>query len=198
MTPGGTGRNGRLTDALCAWIGGIYNHPEWRENNHCFIVRKEVRIPESGPIDAVSVGHRPPAADGGSDLFTVCLWQLEPEVVDLPAIDRLSRHLHAFGAWYSELLEAAQCRGFSSRHRVVLRGHLVGASVRPDPLIDLLSHWGRDLSLWTYARAGDRLDIEPYTGTARSLRPARRRLTDLLDHLRWRDLEATPTREVPT
>jgi len=191
-------KNGRLTEALCAWIEGTYNHPEWRENNHCFTVRKDVRIPESGLVDAVSVGHRPPAADGEPDVFSICLWQLEPVAVDVPAIDRMSRHLHAFGAWYSELLEAAQCRGFASRHRVLLRGNLVGASVLPDPMIDLLSHWGREISFWTYARTGERIEVEPYYGTARSLRPARRRLTELLDHLKWRDLEAAPSREVTT
>lgn len=191
-------KNGRPTEALCAWLRETYDHPEWRENNHCFLVRRDVRIPECGALDAVSVGHRPPTPQGEPDVFSICLWQLEPEGVDLPALDRMGRRLQAFGAWYAEFLEAAQCRGFASRHRVLLRGNLVGASVAPDPLIDLLSHWGRDLAFWTYAADGDRLDVEPYYGTARSLRPARRRLTDLLNHLRWRDLEASPTRELST
>jgi hypothetical protein len=115
--------------------------------------------------------------------------------VDVPALDRMNRQLQAFGAWYAELLEAAHRRGFSSRHRLQVSGNLVGARVEAHPLLDLLSHWGGNVSLWTYRVAENRIEVEPYAGLARSLRPARRRLTALLNHLPWRDLEAPVAEE---
>lgn len=190
-------KNSVLTGSLCTWIAETYNHPEWREQNHCFTVRRDVRLPEAGVVDAISVAHRGPTPEEGADVFHVSLWQLEPVAVDVPALDRLNRQLQVFGAWYAEFLEAAQCRGFTSRHRLRVSGNLVGPGVRPDPLLDLLSHWGGNVSFWTYRQTESRLEVEPYTGTARSLRPARRRLTDLLEHLRWRDLEVPLAQEAP-
>lgn len=190
-------KNRGLTDALCDWIAQTYNHPEWRDQNHCFAVRRDVRLPETGPVDAISVAHRSPSAHGDPDVFCVGLWEVESGAIDVAALDRMNRHLQVFEAWYSEFLEAAHCRGFTSRHRLQLTGNLVGASVVPDPLLDLLSHWGRGVSFWTYERTGSVVEVEPYTGVARSLRPARRRLADLLHHLRWRDLEVAATQEVP-
>lgn len=190
-------KSSNLAGSLCDWIAETYHHPDWREQNHCFTVRRDVRIPETGLVHAVSVAHRGPTPEGDPDLFQVGLWQLEPAAVDVAALDRMNRHLQVFAAWYSEFLEAAECRGFTSRHRVQLSGNLVGLRVSPDPLLDLLSHWGRNVSFWTYRKTGPRLEVEPYTGVARSLRPARRRLTDLLEHLRWRDLEAPVAQEAP-
>jgi hypothetical protein len=186
-----------LAGSLCAWITETYNHPEWREQNHCFTVRRSVRLPAGGLVDAISVAHRGSVGEHRPDAFYVNLWQLEPGVVGLPALDRMNRHLQVFGAWYSEFLETAQCRGFTTQHCLRVSGNLVGASVQAEPILDLLSHWAGNVSIWTYRETGNGMEVEPYTGVERSLRPARRRLTDLLKHLPWRDLEVPLAQEAP-
>jgi hypothetical protein len=160
---------------------------------HCLQHRQRFRIPGAGVVDLLTVRHLRPAE------FKVNLWSIVPGEVDDRAIDAMSRRLHAFEGWYSELLEHAETQGFSPAHRITVCGNVVGRSVRRSPFVDLLSAWGCSLSFWTWKGTGSAFEVLPYLGKAPTLTSARTQLKALLPHLRWRDtaerdLEAAPRR----
>lgn len=166
-----------LASALARWarsslaLGG----------EHCLEQRSRFRIPGAGLVDLLTVRHLRPSE------FKVGLWSIDPGAVDDRAVDAMSRRLHAFEGWYSELREHAETQGFGPAHRITVCGNVVGRSVGRSPLIDLLSAWGCAVSFWTWKRSGAGIDVMPYLGRGRALASARTQLKALLPHLPWRD-----------
>ena len=180
-----------LVKALSRWAGTSLA----LGGEHCLDHRSRFRIPGAGLVDLLTVRHLRPSTPGPSDLFKVGLWSIDAGEVDDRAIDAMSRRLHAFEGWYSELLEHAETQGFSPAHRITVCGNVVGRSIRRSPLVDLLSTWDCSLSFWTWKRTGSAIDVMPYLGKDRTLTSARTQLKALLSHLAWedtaeRDLEA--------
>lgn len=172
-----------LDKSLAAWIEATLNDPGDSGREHCFELRRRFRVPGAGKVDVLTVRHE----SGATDLFRVDLWTIVPRRIEEKDVDALMRRLHAFQAWTAELIEHAETQGFSPRHRIRLRGNLVGRSVRRSPFVDLLSHWGSSVFFWTWTRAGAGLDVQPAYGRAPSPKSARLQLKGLLDHLPWSD-----------
>lgn len=166
-----------LAKALSRWAGTSLA----LGGEHCLQHRSRLRIPGAGLVDLLTVRHLQPSE------FKVSLWAIDPGEVDDRAVDAMSRKLHAFEAWYAELLEHAETQGFSPIHRITVCGNLVGRSVRRSPLVGLLSAWGCSLSFWTWKRTGSAIDVLPYLGKGPALSSARSQLKTLLPHLPWRD-----------
>lgn len=172
-----------LVGKLAAWVGATLNDPQTSGHEHCFQVRPQFRIPGAGRVDLLTVRHD----TGRSDRFRVDLWVIQPRTVEAEDIDGMLRRIHAFEAWYTELMEHAETQGFSPRHRISVCGNLVGRSIRRSPLVDLLSHWGTALFFWTWKRAGLGIDVAPAYDRPPALKAARTQLKGLLDHLPWED-----------
>jgi len=172
-----------LAKSLAGWVGSTLNAPGSPGREHCFQIRPQFRIPGAGRVDLLTVRHE----IGGPDRFRVDLWCIVARGLLEKDVDAMMRRLHAFEAWYAELIEHAEMQGFSPVHRISVRGNLVGSAVRRSPLVDLLSHWGSSLFFWTWKRADAGIEVEPAYDRAPALRAARLQLRGLLDHLPWED-----------
>src|SRR5579872_5334441 len=115
-----------LAKSLAAWVGSTLNAPGSPGREHCFQMRPQFRIPGAGRVDLLTVLHE----TGGLDRFRVDLWRIVPRALLEKDVDGMMRRLHAFEAWYAELIEHAETQGFSPGHRISVRGHLVGRAVR--------------------------------------------------------------------
>jgi hypothetical protein len=169
-----------LSKSLSAWasralaVGG----------EHCLELRPGFRIPGAGPVDLLSIRHI-------RNHFSVGLWTIRPGRLDERDLDAMSRRILAFQAWYSELLEHVETQGFRSTHRVSVCGNMVGRSVAPGPLVDLLSTWSGAMCFWTWKRgSASTLEVTPFIGRAPALGARRVSLKRLLHHLPWQDLAA--------
>ena len=172
-----------LARSLAGWVGSTLNVPGSPGREHCFQIRPLFRIPGAGRVDLLTVRHE----TGGPDRFRVDLWNIVPRALADKDVDGMMRRLHAFEAWYAELIEHAETQGFSPGHRISVRGNLVGSSIHRSPLVDLLSHWGSSMFFWTWKRAGSGLEVLPAYDRAPALKAARTQLKALLDHLPWED-----------
>jgi hypothetical protein len=150
---------------------------------HCLELRPRFRIPGAGPVDLLSVRHV-------RNHFFVGLWDIRPGRLDERAIDAMSRRIHAFTAWYSELAEHAETQGFRPKHRISVSGNLVGRSCPRSPLVDLISTAGGALCFWTWHQWEAAFEITPFYGTSRAPAARRARLKSLLPHLPWQDMSA--------
>ena len=151
---------------------------------HCLELRPHFRIPGTGPVDLLSIRHV-------RHQFFVGLWTIRPGRLDERDLDAMSRRIHAFRAWYSELLEHVETQGFRSNHQVSVCGNLVGRSVAPSPLVELVSNWSGTMCFWTWKRGPESsLEVTPFTGRAPALGARRASLKRLLHHLPWRDMAA--------
>jgi hypothetical protein len=151
---------------------------------HCLELRPRFRIPGAGPVDLLSIRHV-------RNHFTVGLWDIRPGPVDERNVDAMSRRIHAFQAWYSELVEHVETKGFRSNHRVSVCGNLVASSVRRSPLINLISHWSGALCFWTWTPTPTgAIDVTPFVGKAPALAAGRSKIKGLLHHLPWQDMGA--------
>jgi hypothetical protein len=166
-----------LVKSLARWAGKALAVG----GEHCFELRSRFRIPGAGVVDLLSLRHT-------RDHFIVGLWGIQAGAIEEASIDAMTRRIHAFQAWYSELQEHAELQGFSSAHRISVCGNLVGSAVRRSPLVDLLSNWGSGLHFWTWkATARGALEVSPCYGRPPALAPARAQLKGLLHHLPWQD-----------
>src|SRR5579863_1955488 len=129
---------------------------------HCLEVRPRFRIPGAGPVDLLSVRHTGPVSPGGVDHFVVLLWSISASEIDDRSVDAMMRQIHAFEAWYSELLEHAETQGFSPRPRISVSGNLVGRTICRSALVDMLSSWGAALCFWTWTEAPEGIEVYPY------------------------------------
>jgi len=172
-----------LANALADWVGTTLNTPGSPGRDHCFELRSQFRIPGAGSVDLLTVRHEA----GSVDRYRIDLWEILPGTVLEKHVDGMTRRLHAFQAWYAELIEHAETQGFSPGHRLSVRGNLVGKGVRQSPLITLLSHWGSSMFFWTWKKAGAGLEVLPAYDRAPALKAARTQLKGLLDHLSWED-----------
>lgn len=166
-----------LTKGLARWAGTSLA----LGGEHCLQQRSRFRIPGAGSVDLLTVRHLPPSE------FRVNLWSIAPGGVDDRAVDEMGRRIHAFEAWYAELLEHAETQGFSPVHRITVCGNLVGRSVRRSPLVEMLSAWGCSMSFWIWTGTASALDVMPYLGKGPALGSARTQLKALLPHLPWHD-----------
>lgn len=149
---------------------------------HCIDLRPQFRIPGAGPVDLLSVRHT-------RDHFVVGLWAIQSGPLRIRAVDEMTRRLHAFEAWYGELMEHAETQGFRSAHRISVCGHLVAPAIQHSRLVDLLSHWSGSLCFWTWDRSRARgFEVSPYYGRTPALAEGRTQLKSLLPHLPWTDL----------
>ena len=172
-----------LANALANWVGSTLKAPGTPGRDHCFELRPRFRIPGAGSVDLLTVRHDM----GSGDRFRVDLWGILPGSVREKHVDAMTRRLHAFQAWYAELIEHAETQGFTPGHRLSVRGNLVGKSVRHSPLINLLSHWGSSMFFWTWTSSAAGLEVLPAYDRAPALKAARTQLKALLDHLAWED-----------
>jgi len=168
-----------LRSSLSAWVRKALTHGR----EHCVDIRRRVHIPGAGPVDLVAVRHE-------ADRFAVGLWSIIPGEAADAEIDAMSRRIHAFEAWYSELRERAELQGFNPTHRLVVCGNIVARSVRRSPLVDLLSTRGSSLYLWTWSRTRSTFDVAPFYGRCPEFGSARTQIRDLLTHLTWEDVAA--------
>jgi hypothetical protein len=99
-----------LVKSLCAWAGAALRHG----GEHCVEIRPRFRIPGAGTVDLLTLRHTRTASAGRTDHFVVGLWSVDSAAVKDAALDALSRRMHAFEAWYSELLEHAETRGLTA------------------------------------------------------------------------------------
>ncbi len=183
-----------LAETLARWIESTLAPDTPAGDRHCFEIRRRFRIPGAGEVDLLTVRHLLPSPSG-PDHFAVDLWSIDPATIGDGTVDAMTRRLHAFRAWYADLLETAETQGFSPAHRVSVCGNLVGAAIRRSPLIDLLSTSGSSLSFWTWRSKGSALEVSPYYGRTPSLASARTQLKGLLHHLPWEDTSDRPAAE---
>ena len=169
-------RKTELVAALAAWAPAALS--SGRE--HRLDLHRRVRIPGVGPVDLMTVRQ-------AADEFAIGLWLIEPGEVRDTSIDAMTRRLHAFDAWYADLVENAEIQGFRPHHGLTVTGNLVGRAVRRGPLVDLLSNRGSAIRFWTWRRAGRRIEVAPFCGTSRALASSRARLKGLLPRLSWED-----------
>jgi len=172
-----------LVKPLTGWIQRTLAGPGDRAPEHCFQVRPHFRIPGAGTADLLTLRHD----KGSPELFRVDLWTILPRALAESDVDPMLRRLHAFQAWYGDLVEKAELLGFGPDHRLTLRGNLVGASLRRRALLDLLSQAGSSLFFWTWKKGRAGLDVAPAYGRNPVPGAARARLKGLLDHLPWHD-----------
>src|SRR5262245_44498525 len=98
---------------------------------HCVDLRPRFRVPGAGAADLLTLRHV-------RDQFVVGLWSIHDGPLQDGAIDAMTRRIHAFEAWYCELMEHAETQGFRSAHRISVCGNLVARSVPRSRLVDLL------------------------------------------------------------
>ena len=117
-----------------------------------------------------------------------------------PEVDAMTRRLHAFEAWYAELVERAEFQGFSPSHRVFVSGNIVAPRVRRSPLVDLLSTRGSSITFWTWTRTRAAFEVAPFYGKYPAFGSSRTQMKDLLSHLAWEDGAAVDRipRPIPT
>jgi len=150
-------------------------------DDHCLELRRHLRLPGAGAVDLLTLRH-------ARDHFVVGLWNIQAGAIDERDIDAMTRRVHAFEAWYLELLEHAETQGFGPAHRISVCGNLVGCSVRSSPLANLLSNWGGSLFFWKWTRSpAGGFDVLPCYGKSPALSSARAQLKGLLHHLPWQD-----------
>ncbi len=171
-------RKNALVAALHGWAGRALAVG----GEHCVDLRRHFRIPGAGHADLLTVRHV-------RNQFVVGLWSIQDGPLSDRAVDGMTRRLHAFEAWYCELMEHAETQGFRSSHRISVCGNLVGRAIPRSRLVDLLSNWGDALCFWTWrpSEAGG-IDLVPYYGKAPALSAGRSQLKSLLSHLPWTDL----------
>jgi hypothetical protein len=169
-------RKPALVTALAQWAPAALS--PGRE--HALDVRRRVRIPGAGAVDLVTVGQ-------AGDQFVVGLWSIAPGSVGDSDVDAMTRRLHAFDAWYADLVENAEIQGFRPLHRIMVTGNLVGRTVRPGPLVELLSNRGSALRFWTWRRSAGGFEVAPFCGNSRAPASSRSRLKALLPRLTWED-----------
>ncbi len=151
---------------------------------HCLELRPRFRIPGAGAVDLLSIRHV-------RNHFGIGLWEIRPGRLDERDLDAMTRRIHAFQAWYSELVEHVETQGFRSSHRVSVYGNLVGRSVSRGPLINLLSHWSGAICFWIWKQtSASAVELTPFTGKAPALGAKRMQLKGLLHHLPWQDMAA--------
>ena len=183
--------NSALVSSLAAWVRQALA----LGREHCVDVRPGVRIPGAGPVDLVAVRHE-------ADRFGVGLWSITAREAGDADVDLMTRRIHAFEAWYSELLERAEFQGFSPGHRLFVSGNIVAPTVRRSPLVDLLSTRGSSITFWTWGRGRVGFEVAPFYGKCPALGSSRTQIKDLLPHLPWEDraaAERTPSKKpIPT
>ena len=172
-----------LAKSLAAWIEGTLNAARGAGPEHCFKLRPRVRIPGAGTVDLLTLRHE----TGSPDRFRVDLWTILPRALSEADADPMLRRLHAFQAWYSDLVENAETQGFRPDHRLYVCGNLVGSSLRPGALVELLSQSGSSLFFWKWTRKDGVFGVTPAYGRTPALGAARIQLKGLLDHLPWHD-----------
>ena len=172
-----------LAKELAGWVGDTLNDPGSPGREHCFQIRPQFRIPGAGPVDLLTIRHE----TRGQDRFRIDFWNIVPGAVRDRDVDGMMRRIHAFQAWYAELIEHAETQGFCAGHQISVRGNLAGKSVSRSRFVDLLSPWGSTIFLWTWRRSPSGLDILPAYQRAPALGSARTQLKALLDHLPWED-----------
>lgn len=165
-----------LRSSLSSWVRKALTHGR----EHCVDIRRRVHIPGAGPVDLVAVRHE-------ADRFAVGLWSIVPGEAGDAAIDAMSRRIHAFEAWYSELRERAELQGFNPTHRLVICGNIVARAVRRSPLVDLLSTRGSSIYLWTWGRPRGKFEVAPFYGRCPGFGSSKTQIRDLLTHLTWED-----------
>jgi hypothetical protein len=171
-------RKNALVSELCDWAGLALAVG----GEHCVDLRPRFRIPGAGLVDLLTVRHV-------REHFVVGLWSIQDRPLRENDVDAMTRRLHAFEAWYCELMEHAETQGFRSSHRISVCGNLVYRSVPQSRLLDLLSNWGGALCFWTWRRSNAAgLEVSPFTGKAPALAAGRSQLKSLLNHLPWTDL----------
>jgi len=178
-TMGGT----TLSKSLATWIETTLNAPGDPGPEHCFELRPRFRIPGAGSVDLLTCRHD----KGRPDRFRVDLWTILARPIGEADVDPVLRRIHAFKAWYCDLVEAAETQGFSPDHRVSLCGNLVGTALGRGPLIELLAQSGSSLSFWEWKRARGVFTARPAYGPPPALGAARTKLKGLMDHLPWHD-----------
>lgn len=175
--------SGTLAKSLASWLDTTLNPPGGAGREHCFELRPRFRIPGAGKVDLLTLRH----GLGNPDRFRVDLWTILPRAVREDDIDPMLRRIHAFQAWYRDLVEHAETQGFSPGHRLGVCGNLLGTSLTRSPLTELLSHVGSSVFFWNWKRTRGVFDVAPAYGREPSLGAARAQLKGLLDHLTWED-----------
>lgn len=171
-----------LAKGLAGWVGSTLNAPG-TGREHCFQVRPSFCIPGAGRVDLLTLRHE----TGNPDHLRIDLWNILPRAVADRDVDGMLRRVHAFQAWYAELIEHAATQGFSPGHRLCVRGNLAGRSICRSRFVDLLSHWGGTIFFWTWTRTAAGLEVLPGYDRAPSLKSARSQLRSLIDHVPWED-----------
>ncbi len=180
---GGVVKDVDLVQQLVRWLENPSHPPGTLRSLHCTRVWRSAPGLSLGDVTAVSIRHQVPLVSRAPELFVVNLWDLRPgEVGDADAA-RMCAQLASYRAWYDELLEDAEVEGRRRRHRLSIHGNLVGASVAPSPLVDLLSLHGHEVAFWTYQPTVDGIKFEPYCLEERATEPSP--LMGILDHLPW-------------
>jgi hypothetical protein len=172
-----------LSKALAAWVETTLRAPTSNGREHCFQIRPHFRIPGAGRVDLLTLRHD----RGTPERIRIDFWNIVPRTVSERDVDAMMRRVHAFQAWYAELIEHAETQGFSAGHQICIRGNLAGKSVCRTPFVDLLSHWGSTIFFWTWSKSRAGLDLVPAYDRPPALKSARTQLKSLLDHLRWDD-----------
>ena len=173
-----------LVTGLAAWIPEAFAPGRGKSME----LHPHVRIPAAGPVDLVSVRQE-------ADRFAVGLWSILPGTAGDRSVDAMTRRLHAFEAWYSELLERAELQGFRPIHRLSITGNVVARGVRRSALVDLLSTRGPSICFWTWRRAAAGFEVVPFYGECPALSSSRPRLRELLSRLQWEDAAASAGRK---
>jgi hypothetical protein len=169
-------RQNALGKSLAAWAATALRDGR----DQAFDLHPRFRIPGAGTVDLLTVRRT-------ADRIAVGLWSIDPGAVGDAGVDAMARRLHAFEAWYSELREHAETRGFSPVHRIMVCGNLVGRSVRRSPLVSLLSNWGGAICFWTWRKSSGGLEVTPYYSRQPALGAARAELKAVLHDLPWQD-----------
>jgi hypothetical protein len=165
-----------LRSSLSAWVRKVLTH----DREHCVDIRRRVHIPGAGPVDLVAVRHE-------ADRFAVGLWSIVRGTAVDADLDAMTRRIHSFEAWYSELRERAEVQGFTPTHHLTICGNIVARAVRRSPLVDLLSTRGSSIYLWTWARSRGKFDVAPFYGRCPGFGSSKTQIRDLLTHLTWED-----------
>lgn len=166
------------------WIRVTLLLPGGEVADHCHDVRKNFALPGGLTVDFLTCRHQEPAAPGAPHLFTVHLWSCVEGAVTTQTIRDMGLSLLLFRAGYAQLLEEAQCRGWQRRHRINVRGNIIGARFERNDLIDTLSAGNGELVFWTLAVEEGKVLIEPYYVDA-FVEEGGSLIEKALDHLAW-------------
>lgn len=180
---------------LVRWLESDSHSPKSRPDTHCFRVYRDVALPGGETLTAVSIWHQIPLVPQLPELYFVELWHLQEDPVDEDSVGSMCGILAMFRAWYAAILEKEEFRGRRSRHRFNLHGNVIGRSVVPSRVIDLLSYHGNDVAFWTYRESEGRTEFSPHgaLGTREPNSP----LSRMLGHLAWEEPAEVITRKVP-